>query len=94
MELSDRKLLEKLLDCELEEQCSLLELIWLQLELKLEELKEQQGIMLEHDSEVIEEELHWQLFEGEEQEKQQEMREEENDFELQDEDSEAKLEDL
>jgi len=27
MELSDRKLLEKLLDCELEEQCSLLELI-------------------------------------------------------------------
>ena len=57
MELSDRKLLETLLDCGLDEQCSLLELKWLQLELKLEELKEQQGIMLEHDSEVIEEEL-------------------------------------
>jgi len=27
MELSDRKLLEKLLDCKLDEQCSLLELI-------------------------------------------------------------------
>lgn len=57
MELSDTELLEKLLDWELEEQCSLLQLIWLQLELKLEELSEQQGTMQEHEGEFMEEEL-------------------------------------
>jgi len=57
MELSDIELLEKLLDWELEEQCSLLQLRWLQLELKLEELLEQQGTMQEHEGEIMEEEL-------------------------------------
>jgi hypothetical protein len=71
----------------------LLQLFDVQLEIELDTLLEEQGLMEEHEGEIIDELHEWELLEGEEQEKQLDIKLDELKGELKDEHSELMLED-